>query len=68
MGAEPILAQIWELAKNAGPFSTMLVLWLYLRMDGERRDLSKQLMEMTKNIQSINESWLKIMERKKEQT
>lgn len=34
---------IWELAKNAGPFGTILMLYLWSRSDKERREAQAQL-------------------------
>jgi hypothetical protein len=34
-----ILSDLWEAAKTAGPFGTLLMLILYYRQDGERRQL-----------------------------
>lgn len=40
------VTDIWELAKTAGPFSTMLLLYLYLDERRERRSLAVKLNEV----------------------
>jgi hypothetical protein len=37
------LKDIWELAKSAGPFGTILLLYLYRQSDKERREAQSQL-------------------------
>ncbi|HYT45727.1 MAG TPA: hypothetical protein VEP90_25605 [Methylomirabilota bacterium] len=60
------MTSAWEMAKNAGPFGVMLMLWLFLRVDTERKELAKQLLETTKNLQQMNEVWLKLLTSKDE--
>ena len=61
----PNLADIWELAKAAGPFGTGLMLLLYLRVDRERKAMTRELIDVTKNATTVSETWLKILEKTK---
>ena len=51
------------MAKAAGPFATVLMLYLYWRVDSERKELTAQLLELTKNFQTISDSWMKILDK-----
>lgn len=42
---ESMLVKIWEAAQVAGPFGTMLMFFVWLRTDKERRELQKKFDE-----------------------
>lgn len=53
------LKDIWEAAKVAGPFGTMLMLFVWLKTDKERRELQKK-------FDTLSESTLDMMNGVKE--
>lgn len=51
-GAAPNLLQdLWELAKTAGPFGTVLMIYLWLRCDKERREKIVECSSLHKEYQ-----------------
>lgn len=50
-----MLQEVWELAKTAGPFGTLLLLILHYRGDKERREAQQQTFQLAmSNIKAMN--------------
>lgn len=61
------LHEIWNLAKQAGPFASALLLYLYLDERRERREKDKELrnvlvnsIEVIKEIRTTMDTWLAV--------
>ena len=65
-----ILGELWELAKHAGPFSSMLLLYLYLDERKERRataaklnDVLERSIQIISEVRTTMETWLNVFAR-----
>lgn len=63
-------AELWEMAKTAGPFSTCLLLYLYLDERNERRVVAAKLNEVLERsvkiiseVRMTMEAWLAVFAR-----
>lgn len=66
------IADLWELAKTAGPFSTLLLLYLYLDERKERRLVAAKLNEVLERsvkiigeVRATMETWLTVFARER---